>query len=374
MWENAVGRQIRRTNRNLLLTNLALLALVLGIAFFNRRYLMSFARGPVPVSAAQVAELTDPAQLDNAFVSLDVAKVLPTGYQVVNTRHGRQVSVKADFQLAPLDHRVLIVKAKPGNVGTHFKGGFVPVPDGVLSGIRQMIPADARVVLLPFMLDTVDYGDDGWWMLSLGLPAAGLALWNLFVWTLRRDYKNHPLVEQLGDETAALQCAQQLEGELSAARKFGSASVTASWLVHETFFRASIVRLENVVWAYKKVTQHRTNFIPTGKTYEAILFDRNGDETKVSGKEEVIDGLLGAVAQSVPWVVLGFTDEIFRAWAQDRSGFFAAVDERRAKAKGTAPAAGPFRAPRTLACGGCGQTIKVTGETACYQCGTPLPA
>ena len=45
MWDNFIGKQIRRCNRNLLIANLVLLGLVISYATINARYLTNFLSG-----------------------------------------------------------------------------------------------------------------------------------------------------------------------------------------------------------------------------------------------------------------------------------------------------------------------------------------
>jgi len=65
MWDNIIGRHIRRTNRNLLLTNLALLAVLATVTLLNGRYLVNFLLGPFPADDAILGERHN-LNVDNA--------------------------------------------------------------------------------------------------------------------------------------------------------------------------------------------------------------------------------------------------------------------------------------------------------------------
>jgi hypothetical protein len=95
-------------------------------------------------------------------------------------------------------------------------------------------------------------------------------------------------------------------------------------------------RIEDIVWAYKQVTQHRTNGIPTGKTYNAQFWDRHGVRITVSGKEPVVNQALEAVAQRSPWVLAGFSPELEKTWKQNRAAVIEAVEQRRRQVLGQA--------------------------------------
>src|SRR5438034_340683 len=72
--------------------------------------------------------------------------------------------------------------------------------------------------------------------------------------------------------------------------------VTDQFLLRSTFFSFDVLRLSDLLWAYKKVTKHSVNFIPTGKTYDAVLACYGGSAT-VKGAEKTVDALLGFAAQ-----------------------------------------------------------------------------
>src|SRR5207248_698662 len=143
------------------------------------------------------------------------AEVFESGYQEVEQENGRTTGVKADFLITWVGDRALIVKAKPNSTGTHLAGALVEVPSEVMAGLKKDLPAERQNVLLPFMLDTVDYRDNGWWILGLCVPMVALALWNLNKWSRRTsDPASHPMVKKIGGQQAVLQWGQQLDMEM----------------------------------------------------------------------------------------------------------------------------------------------------------------
>ena len=84
------------------------------------------------------------------------------------------------------------------------------------------------------------------------------------------------------------------------------------------------------MWVYKQVTQHRTNGIPTGKTFAALLWDRYNVKMTVSLRNETaVHDLLSTISSTAPWVVVGYDNKLNNAWKRDRSSFISAVDEHR---------------------------------------------
>jgi hypothetical protein len=341
MWENFIGRQIRRCNRNLFFTNLVLLLVIVAVGIGNWRYLSNWFRGTTPTDPAQIAKLRSADELARNFVSFDVQELGESGYQEIEQKNGVKQRVTADFLLAWVGDKLIVVKGKEGMKATHLEGALVELPRDVARGLHKDLPEEYKSQVLPFMLDTIDYRDNGWWMLGIGVPLAALAIWNLLKWSRRTsDFGSHPIVQQLGGEAAVLQYGQQLETEMTAGgEKFGAGTVTTSWVVVPSTYHTNIARLEDMAWVYKKITKHSVNFIPTGKTYEALLWTRGGKMISVSGKEPQVDQMLRTIASRCPWVVAGFSAELENAWTKDRAGFIAAVNARRGAAKGAAAGA-----------------------------------
>ena len=77
-----------------------------------------------------------------------------------------------------------------------------------------------------------------------------------------------------------------------------------------------------VVWAYHRTTTHRTNGIKTGTTYQVVLntYDRqtfNIDVNKESMGQEVLE----YINNTMPWVVVGYNDDLNRMYCSDYQNF-----------------------------------------------------
>src|SRR5262245_27388986 len=331
MWGGFIGSQIRRTNRNLLITNACLLLGVGVLLAVNAKYLNDWFRGNVAVEPARLAQLRSPDDMPRNFVTFDVPSMLETGYQEVEKSDaGKVTGVEADFQLVPAEDRALLVKTPPGSKQTHLAGQLVKAPTAVFNGVRDALPKEYQDKLLPFMLNTKGYRENGYWLLAICVPLALLGLWNLGEWTQHtRDFNSHPLVKELGGAKGMVECGAQVDAEMVGGQVFGKAKLTPHWIAVSQPFGTRMTRLDNLAWTYKKVTSHSVTFIPTGKTYELILWPSKGSMYQASGKEEQVDQLLVAIAERAPWVIAGFSAELEHAWKKDRKGFLAAVEERR---------------------------------------------
>jgi hypothetical protein len=100
------------------------------------------------------------------------------------------------------------------------------------------------------------------------------------------------------------------------------------FLMRSTFFTFNVLRFHDVLWAYKKITRHSINFIPTGKTYEAIVACYGGTAT-IGGKEKQVNELLNFIQQRAPWAIYGFSDQLAATFNKHNADFARGVEQRR---------------------------------------------
>jgi len=93
-----------------------------------------------------------------------------------------------------------------------------------------------------------------------------------------------------------------------------------------------------LLWAYKRVTKHSVNFIPTGKSYAAVLACYGG-AAEVRGREKKVDAVLAFAAERAPWAVFGFSDDLSKLFKKKTQDFCLAVEEKaRMGEQGACPA------------------------------------
>jgi len=139
------------------------------------------------------------------------------------------------------------------------------------------------------------------------------------------------VVQQI--ETAVRSCSVQ---------NTAGAIVFGPWLFKKTLFGLKCFHIPDLVWLYKKVTKHSVNFIPTGTSFAARLYDRYGYSLEVQAGQKQVESLMTMICQQSPWIVAGFGKDLERLWKSQRGAFIAAVDERR-KEFSKAAAAGTGR-------------------------------
>jgi hypothetical protein len=110
--------------------------------------------------------------------------------------------------------------------------------------------------------------------------------------------------------------------------KGGGWRVTDKYLIRSAPFAFDLLRLSDLLWAYKRVTKHSVNFIPTGKTYSGVLVCYGG-AAEVTGREQNVDALLTFAGERAPWAIFGYSDDLNKLFKQKTEDFCAAVEQRK---------------------------------------------
>src|SRR5262249_8395936 len=144
-----------------------------------------------------------------------------------------------------------------------------------------------------------------------------------------QEPSSHPAARRLAAWGDPILISADAEHEVRSPRlKSGGWRLTEKYLIRTTFFTFDLHRFDDLLWSYKKVTQHRVNFIPTGKTYQAA-FVCQGGTALVSGSQKNVDALLAYAAERAPWALTGFTPELDQLFKKQNAQFRAAVDQRK---------------------------------------------
>jgi hypothetical protein len=339
-----VENEARRANRNLLLANGLIAAVMVLIIGANYRYCANFVLGCQPVSNSELAGITSPDQRWRNFVTVSGSKAENTGYRdiVKHMTNGQVTSteIKAEYIWLVAGDKLLLVKAPPGEEQLQYSGQLEATA-GEAGPLMARRP-DRTTPVMPFTLNAVDYRDNGYAILLMVVPLLALAAWNCSKAVRRSsELQFSPTWKNLSKYGSAYQLSQQISAELqpNMIRQYGKLQVTPNWLVRRKMFSTWVSPVEDLVWVYKKVTKHSVNFIPTGKTYSVILVGRHKQRTEEQMKDNAVNELLVQLAGKAPWALFGFDQNLDKAWRKDPAGVIRTVDLRRQQQAQVKPAA-----------------------------------
>jgi hypothetical protein len=103
------------------------------------------------------------------------------------------------------------------------------------------------------------------------------------------------------------------------------------WLVHLATGDVTMRRLEDLVWVYTTITTHRYGGIPIKRVYRVNAADRRGQLAWLPVPKTMVDPAMELLARHAPWIILGHSAELEKAWSQNAGAVIAEVDARRAR-------------------------------------------
>jgi hypothetical protein len=324
----------RATNHRIAFWMIVTFAALL-VVVANHRYAKNFITGPFSTSSEQLDAVSDVEQAESYYVRVIGSKTIDTGIQQITTttRNGVKESerVSAGYFAVLVGDRFLVVKSPSSPSGT-IEGELKSMPDQLRSELSVSLGADrARQYIRPLLLDTEGFRYPGYWAIAAGL----VLLFCLFrymrpAWILRQDISRSPIIQRVKEWGDPISLAIQIEGEYRQGVQYRSQGrrITENYVIHDSFFTFNVLRFQDLVWAYKQVTQHSWNFIPTGKSYNAVMVFYGGSAT-VSGSSTRVDELLQRTALKAPWAIFGFSKELERLFKDKTEDFCTAVEIRR---------------------------------------------
>lgn len=130
------------------------------------------------------------------------------------------------------------------------------------------------------------------------------------------------------------QLSLQLEQELAANPPTGGqVRVTPSWLYGFANNDLTLVRIDQVAWAYKHTLTQYRNGVKEGQFHTLIVRPIYAPETslEVSARSTEVEQLVRYIAQRAPWAWIGFDEQRKQMWAtpDGRQKLVAAVMARR---------------------------------------------
>ena len=338
MFNTIIGKQVLLKSRNLLISNGILMAVLLGVAGWQYRYLYNFALGPFPVDAKKLEELKSLDDSLQQFITVKGDAIDDTGVQQITKRVRRSTgqtvseSVSAKYQTLKLNKRILLVKSGVSANSTQVTGGLSDISSEVKSRIVDPIESQSSTLkgtFLPFMLDTGDYRAVGYFALLFGVPISLFSLWKIISairW--RSDLGNHPISKRLAKLGDWQTLNQAIDAEANSGINtitIGNNQLTLSWLLQLQNIEMKAIKLDQLIWGYKKVTSTKY-----GKFYSLALHDRQGEEYACPCPSEAdVELLLKEIFNRFPYLILGYSDELKKMWKRERQKVIESVDQSR---------------------------------------------
>jgi len=345
MWDGFVGQTIASTSRTLRTIGKIFAVLALAIVLYSSKTIINLASGPAQFGEEQLTSASNFELKLRNYVTVRGGATDTTGIESIqqSTRNGMVESEKVigEYMVMPVGRHLLIVKAKPKEKADLYTGTVVPLPADLKRRIffNAQDSAELEAVTFSVMLDaSKEYANDDFWSgLSVALLFILLATWLYYLSKRRIDSpEKHPLARAIAQYGALYSLVPQIDAEVKAGSAYMlGVRMTDNWFVSCTVTNSTVMRRDEVLWAYKKRTKHSVNFVPTGSSYSSVLRDSRGKAFEISAStEEQSDGFLNAIVSRTPWIIVGYDKKLEKLYKKSRAEFLALVAQRKDSAGG----------------------------------------
>ncbi|MBI5622872.1 MAG: hypothetical protein HY924_03745 [Elusimicrobia bacterium] len=214
------------------------------------------------------------------------------------------------------------------------------LPDWAVSSIRKAalrscmgwsLPMGAAVLLLTGIGALIYLGEaEKPWIPFFWLAVFGGAL-AIFCWEFFRSLKvlliprTSPELSYLRRFGSLPQVLSEVAGELASPSnsRFGpEVTVTSRWLVVSGGESFAVRRLDDLVWAFPKEDVFKIlHTIPVRRFPYAEFRSAAGEDCRAQATAEEAAALFRHLAERCPGIMLGWSDELQKAWDDDREAF-----------------------------------------------------
>ena len=339
-----ISSQIRRGNRNLLLVNLVLIALLLLVASFNFNSYYNLLCGPFEMSMASVEAIKSAGELNKSHIKISGVQVFDAGLQYVSYTYEAgtdkivSTTVEAEYQYLVLSDKILLVETGPGETPTlTYSGILKPMPQGLQEALieddGEVTPEEFDELVLPFYLQTRFKKTGSYIKLAIWSLILLFALRNIVLFTLRTaDRSRHPVYRALARHGDPGVVSDEIDEEIETEglQTYKSLFLSKSWLIRKSFFGLHLVPFEDILWMYKNVTRQRVNFIPAGRTYSLRICPKDRNCWMLTMKENEVDAALTVIGEKATNAIIGYSDELKYLWDRNFPAFVEATKNKGA--------------------------------------------
>lgn len=327
MWNNWIGRRIRRAGRVQLWCGVALCTLAAGIARFGRDRFSDTLAGPAVVDAEVLSSADAPGKLHHRAVTFTTDTVHDTGYVLGPTN--RPGKIQARYLAVRAGERWLLAKVPADHEGNSFTGLVTDVSSEERSRAIASFARDHGVdaaLFLPFLVDETLVPDrpavTGLLFLVVFL-STGIVLSLSGLRRLRRP-ETHPLARALSRFGPPAEVADAIDRSGQPLR-LGPIEFAGDWFICQAPRTGlTVFRADDLVWVHALVeTVNRTPL------HRVKLYDRTGVVFTGRGRQDVIEAVVATVKAKLPWLVAGWDERVAKEWRDDPASLVPRVEERR---------------------------------------------
>ncbi|RHN01371.1 DUF6709 family protein [Dielma fastidiosa] len=188
---------------------------------------------------------------------------------------------------------------------------------------------ETQKLMLPLVLEEGQVGDKSqtevWMYTGGGLLLTALGLFFL-IRVMSGSYQKS-ITQYCAAQLDADSALAKVEDFYQMADQVSGIRMDRNFMMFQVGAKTWLLPASSVVWAYQQTTQHRTNGIPTGKSYSLMICQENGKQIALGMKEKQAQEVLAAFIEHYPRMFIGYSQERANMYKKDRETFCKAAHE-----------------------------------------------
>ncbi|MCH5338801.1 MAG: hypothetical protein J1E03_08465 [Acetatifactor sp.] len=185
--------------------------------------------------------------------------------------------------------------------------------------------AEFKEYCLPYVVDAAQ-NDNSMMGIAIILATGGIVLVLIGLIRLIITFTGSSLKKLKEDMAEAGVTEASLESDYNSAASFkknGEIKVGRQFIYYISGSSPRLIPNSKLLWAYQSTTTHRRNGINVGTTYSIVMYvnDKRGSVTLQMPNEANTQEMLKRINATLPWVVVGYSDELKRLFNNDRAQF-----------------------------------------------------
>lgn len=340
MYDSFIFKQIRKVNRNLFLLFLFFSAASIFLLYLNFGEFKAYISGPKHIDMSAISSLKIDDTTHN-YVMITAEKEAKTGIRYVEKTYDKyskketSSTVKKEYYILKAGDSYILAALPPDKVGNLTYTGWLrettSEEDSNLASIIQKFKKANQPIQENCILDA-EQSADSLYIYVVFVPLLLVSIFfiirSIMLTIAPEKHKIYRKLEKLGDADKILREIEE-EAASSSFVRMRNISFMNSWILINNVFTLKLIHVDDIVWAYKKVTKHSVNFIPTGKSYQLILCLADKSQAVVASKDANVDFILSSFMQRCPWIIVGYSADIKRMWQKQRAELINHVADKR---------------------------------------------
>lgn len=317
-----IEKRLKKTNRRMITIGVVVLVITLLVLLLSFQYYRAFFMGPVVMTGEDLADDMKDNYLDNLYVQIEFNDFYDSGIYDTSTDADGNDIITSKYYVTTLGDYQIIVSSKSGITGKTFSGELFSMNDWAadkfFNKISEVEPNSMKT-FLPILLTDDNYMQRGYFGLGLAALFLFLAILLIVVGARRKHNPGlHPSMKELAKLEPTEFIVSRIDTEMAYTHEtIGKTHFLANHLLVETRSGVSVVKYEDIVWAYKVSLASKNFGIHFGTVDALMVHDRTGRELFVSCKAADLNRMMTLLSPHIPYAYKGYTEELASSWRND---------------------------------------------------------